>query len=65
MSELQAFKQANARCGVVSGHAIGRGGEGATYVLSNGKVFTLTADECRQVTPRWVGIASMKEKTDG
>lgn len=51
----KAFLAANKRSPVVSGSAIGRGGEGATYTLRSGKSFTLSREECEQIgPPRWV-----------
>lgn len=48
------FIAANERSPVVSGSAIGSGGEGAIYTLKNGKTFTLSADDCKAVGyPRW------------
>jgi ribosomal protein L24E len=53
MSALDAFTKANTRSPIVSGFAIGRGGEGAVYVLQNGQEFRLTAAECEKAAPRW------------
>lgn len=50
---LQDFIAANAKSPVVAGSVIGDGGEGAFYTLSNGRTFSLTADECGLVSPRW------------
>lgn len=50
----KAFIAANKLSPVVSGAAVGEGGEGATYRLKNGRSFLLTADECREIGhPRW------------
>lgn len=50
----QNFVKANKLSPVVSGTAIGNGGQGAHYTLRDGRTFTLTAAECRQVgEPRW------------
>jgi ribosomal protein L24E len=53
-SNAAAFVAANKRSAVVFGAAIGQGGQGAIYVLRNGKSFRLTADECAAIgMPRW------------
>jgi ribosomal protein L24E len=51
--DCKVFVKANARSPIVSGFAIGRGGEGAVYVLQNGQEFRLTAAECEKAAPRW------------
>lgn len=52
--KADSFKTANRRSPVVSGAAIGNGGQGAHYVLANGLEFTLTRAECEQIgMPRW------------
>lgn len=49
-----AFIAANKRSPVVSGAAIGQGGEGAIYVLQNGREFRLSRADCEAVgMPRW------------
>lgn len=47
------FIEANKISPVVYGAAIGTGGQGAIYRLADNKTFTLTAEECRLVEPRW------------
>lgn len=64
-SNLENFIAANKRSAVVSGSVIGNGGEGAHYVLNNGKSFTLTAAECRQTLIRWVGETSTPDALKG
>lgn len=55
-SNAQAFLAANRRSPVISGSAIGNGGEGGHYTLRSGRSFTLTREECEQVgMPRWLG----------
>ncbi len=50
----EAFIAANKRSPVVSGSAIGKGGEGAYYTLANSKTFKLSRDDCAAVGhPRW------------
>lgn len=55
MSEqANAFRAANRRSPVVSGAAIGNGGQGAHYTLANGQQFTLNRADCELVgMPRW------------
>ena len=53
------FMKANDESPVVSGAAIGNGGEGGFYTLKNGKSFKLSLDDCRALTPpypKWDGI---------
>ena len=50
------FIAANKRSRVVSGHAVAGGGQGAHYVLANGRSFDLTVEDCAAVAPiRWKG----------
>lgn len=52
-TNVERFVEANRISPVVSGKALGNGGQGAAYLLKNGTYFKLTSEECRQVTPRW------------
>ena len=59
---VQNFRAANRRSPVVSGYAIGNGGEGAVYTLASGKSFSLSADECAVIgVPRWKGVSPASE----
>lgn len=56
---LSAFVNANQRLPVIKGRAIGHGGRGAVYTLSDGKAYTLTRDECEAMPkhlPWWKGL---------
>ena len=50
------FIKANDASLVVTGRAIGNGGEGAVYTLKNGQSYRLSVDECRALPegyPKW------------
>jgi hypothetical protein len=47
------FKLANRHSPVIAGSVIGNGGQGARYTLANRKTYTLTADDCTAIEPRW------------
>ena len=54
--KAKEFVKANRKHNVISGAAFGKGGEGGSYTLSNGKTFKLSADDCRALPegfPRW------------
>lgn len=54
--QAKEFLAANRRSPVVSGSAIGSGGQGAWYELRSGVIFKLTAEECREIgMPWWLG----------
>lgn len=54
----ETFRAANTRSPVVQGNVLGRAG-GADYTLKNGKTYTLSAAECREVgLIRWLGEVS-------
>lgn len=54
MTRVEKFMAANKLSPVVSGSAIGNGGQGARYTLKNGMRFILSADDCRKIGhPRW------------
>jgi len=56
---LSAFVSANQRHPVIKGRAIGQGGRGAVYTLSDGKAYTLTRAECEAMPshlPWWKGL---------
>ena len=50
-TDWREFVCANMESHVVEGVAIGNGGEGAYYTLSNGRVFRLSAEDCRLIGP--------------
>lgn len=50
----EAFKKANAKSPVIEGHVISLEHGGGQYTLRDGKVFRLSAEECREVGEvRW------------
>lgn len=49
--KVRDFIKANDINPVVSGAAIGRGGQGAVYTLKNKRTFHLSADECSSLPP--------------
>jgi hypothetical protein len=52
-ANAKRFVAANAASPVVAGIAKGKGGEGAVYILADGKRFELSREECESVVPRW------------
>lgn len=51
-----SFKTANDESPVVAGHVISLENGGGQYTLENGKIFRLTAEECRSLPenyPKW------------
>lgn len=55
-AKARAFVRANDESLVVSGYAIGNGGEGGVYTLADGRVFRLDLEACRALPenyPKW------------
>lgn len=53
-SKAAEFKAANAKSPVVSGSAIGKGGEGCVYTLKDRSVWRLNAADCSTIgLPKW------------
>jgi len=55
--KARSFMKANDQSPVVSGAAIGEGGQGGFYTLEDGKTFKLLLDDCQALTdgyPRWI-----------
>ncbi|PZQ20577.1 MAG: hypothetical protein DI569_15090 [Sphingopyxis macrogoltabida] len=50
-TDWREFVCANLESHVVAGRAIGNGGKGAYYTLANGRVFRLSAEDCRLAGP--------------
>lgn len=52
--KAREFLQANEQSPVVSGAAIGNGGQGCRYTLKDGRKFTLGRKACEEIGyPRW------------
>jgi len=47
------FVQANNEFGVVEGWATGKGGEGGSYKLSDGRIFNLTLKDCQNLPQKY------------
>lgn len=58
-AKASAFMQANDKSPVVSGAAIGNGGQGGVYTLADKQSFRLSVEDCRSLPagyPRWMGV---------
>lgn len=56
VTKLDDFIAANILSPVVSGAAIGNGGEGGYYTMQSGNTYKLSAKDLRSYQPRWLGI---------
>lgn len=55
-TKAEDFMKANDDSPVVSGAAVGKGGQGGYYTLKNGKTFKLSLEDCQALSktyPRW------------